>query len=101
MLIWYRVKKQRKELRERSLYFSSWYGISLDVEQMFVGSILNRTAHLPRLDENVRVRQLKMRSVRLFLSLSQGNDTERCHYSPERSMDEEYRCPASIPSVAG
>jgi hypothetical protein len=32
---------------------------------MFFGSILNRTAHQPELDEGVRVHQLTMRSVRL------------------------------------
>ena len=34
------------------LVFSTCYGISFDVEHMFVGSILNRAAHLPELDES-------------------------------------------------
>ena len=53
--------------RKKCLYISPWYGISFCVEQMFVGSILSRAAHLPRLDERVRVHQLKMRSVHFFL----------------------------------
>jgi hypothetical protein len=83
------LKKQRKELGKRYLVFSKliWY-ISLCRTNVF-GSILNRTAYLPRLDEGVRVRQLKMRSVHLFLLLSQGNDAERYHCSPERRKDED------------
>lgn len=89
------VKSRWKYWETRGLYFQRWFGISFYVEHMFVGSILNRTAYLPRLDEGVRVRQLKMRLVHLFLLLSQGNDAEKCHYSPERRTDEECRCPAS------
>src|SRR3989442_9048163 len=40
-------------------------------------------------------------SLCLFLLLSQGNDAERRHHSPERRTDEEWSCPASTPSVAG
>src|SRR5260370_28080581 len=95
------VKSRGKHWETRGLYFSPWYGISLCVEHMFVGSILNRAAYLPWLDEGVRVRQLKMRSVHLFFLLSQGNDAERCHCSPERRTDEEWSCPASTLSDAG
>jgi hypothetical protein len=54
-------------LPKEVLVFSKlvWY-ISMYRTYVF-GSILNRTAHLPELDEAVRVRQPKMRSVRLCL----------------------------------
>jgi hypothetical protein len=56
---------------------------------MFVGSILNRTAYLPWLGEIVRVRQLKMRSVHLFLLLSQGDDAKAHGLRNERPCGEE------------
>ena len=47
-----RHEKQRKYLGKEMLVFVYRYGISFCVEQMFVGSILNRTAYLPMLDED-------------------------------------------------
>jgi hypothetical protein len=64
-------------LPKEMLVFSTllWY-ISLCRTDVF-GSMLNRTAHMPELSEAVRIHQLKMRSVRLFLLLSQGNEAVR------------------------
>jgi len=43
-------EEERTDVKN-GLYFHAWYGISFCVEHMFVGSILNRAAHLPWLDE--------------------------------------------------